>query len=68
MLGGRMSIVESPVGTPLADHLRSTADAVEAIQRDECLKDKKGDIEGVSHAIVEWEGGDGIWTTVLVIE
>ena len=62
-LSSRLAIVESAHGTTLADHLRTTAAAIEAVQEHEC-----GPSEDVSHAVVEYEGGDGIWTTLLVIE
>lgn len=62
-LSSRLAIVELAAGTSLADHLLRTAEAVEVVERDEC-----GPSEAVSHAVVEYEGGDGIWTTLLVIE
>lgn len=62
-LSGRMVLVEATTDTTLADHLRRTADAIEAVLLNECLP-----TESVSHAAVEYEGGDGIWTTLLVIE
>lgn len=63
ILDSRLAIVESEPSTTLADHLRRTADAIEAVLLDEC-----GPSEGVSHAVVNYEEGDGIWTTLLVIE